>query len=196
MTSIMPPYIGNQPFRKAAQEFAKGAQQYGSPGNWKVTAEELETYEQLVEMSNYGGGRMTTDQAIDMMSDFARARFTTEDGAQQKYQTAIRQALEDLGIQPPPDPTDPPIVALYSVAINEAAASGDADRMSKVARLAEVALAPYEGTNMRALSHFDRPAYMALSAGARHDPTNTTTRSGFLGDVRAALQNLKAAMDG
>lgn len=196
MTSIMPPYIGNKPFRKAAQEFAKGAQQYGSPGNWKVTSEELETYEQLVELGNRGGGRMTAEQAIDMMADFSRARFTTEDGAQQKYQTAIKQALEDLGIQPPPDPTDPPIVALYSVAINEAIASGDRERMSNVARLAEVALAPYEGTNMRNLRNYDRPAYTALAAGARHDRTDTSSASGFLRDVQAAYQNLKNALNG
>jgi hypothetical protein len=157
--------------------FAPQAKRVGSDGDRQVTLQEMNTGIGILETN--GPVAESFEKMNALIRKFGKADLAPE---------ARARFYEVVGIAPP-DPVLPPIVALYSVTINDAvrdAGPGDLNRLRALRVLAEVALEPHGGTSGRRRGMTVETMSLATAslAGveAEHQPNK----------VRAAVKNLDA----
>ena len=162
------------------ESFASMTKRVGSQGDARgkqVTLDELNTGIGILEVN--GPVVQSFEKMAALIRKFSKADLAPE---------ARARLYEIVGVQPP-DPGLPPIVALYSVTINDAVANagpGDVNRLRALRMLAETALEPHGGVSgrRRGMTIETMSAASASIAGVdmQHHP----------GNVRASLRTLDA----
>jgi hypothetical protein len=181
--TIIPPFI-HDPTVELFNQYVNGlARSPESRANIKVSKRELTTAVGILETN--GNLRDPSPLGFAKMRAFIRglrgAQMT--DGARNLFQRIT-------GITPP-DPDRPPIVALYSVTIDDAIRSGDLNRMRAIKAYAEVAIEPFGGgtrAGARALGLEAMSAANATIAGVedQHKPRQVAQALGRLDAAIAA----------
>lgn len=179
--TIVPPFI-HDPTINLFNEYVNGlARTPESRSGIKVSKAEMQTAIGILE----------TNGSIHEKSPVGFAKLRAFIGGMRgaELTEGARNLFQKITGITPPDPSVPPIVALYSVAIDDAIRSGDLNKMRALKAYTEVALEPFGGTSRTGARAMGLEAMSLANASiagveSQHKPNQ----------VRSALKRLDAAI--